>query len=60
MQALSLGPVSDEFEGAELGDDRLGSRLVRIVRPLERDPASGFPRAMGSDADLEGFHRFIM
>ncbi|MFZ5897532.1 MAG: IS4 family transposase [Myxococcota bacterium] len=59
MQALSFGPVSDEFEGAELGDDRLGSRLVRIVRALERDPASGFPRAMGSDADLEGFYRFI-
>jgi hypothetical protein len=59
MQALRLGPVSEEFDGAELGDDRLGSRLLRIARALESDPAGGFPRAMRSDAELEGLYRFV-
>jgi len=59
MQALGVGPVGDEFDGAELGDDRLGSRLLRIAQALESDPAGGFPRAMRSDAALEGLYRFI-
>ncbi|HEY8944684.1 MAG TPA: IS4 family transposase [Polyangiaceae bacterium] len=59
MAALGLGPVRNEFEGAELGDERLGSRLVRIAQALESDPAGGFPRAMRSDAELEGLYRFI-
>jgi len=59
MQALGLGPVGDEFDGAELGDDRLGSRLLRIAQALESDPAGGFPKAMRSDAALEGLYRFI-
>jgi len=59
MQALGLGPVNHEFDGAELGDDRLGSRLLRIAQALDGDPASGFPRAMRSDAELEGLYRFI-
>jgi hypothetical protein len=59
MQALGLSPVSEEFEGAALGDDRLGCRLVRIAQALARDPASGFPRAMASEAELDGLYRFI-
>ena len=59
MQALGLGPVGDEFVGAELRDERLGSRLVRIASALESDPARGFPKAMRSDAELEGLYRFI-
>src|SRR6185369_14112323 len=59
MQALGLGPVVEEFDGAELGDDRLGSRLLRIAQALDSDPAGGFPRAMRSDAELEGLYRFI-
>jgi hypothetical protein len=59
MQALGLGPVSGEFDGAELGDERLGSRLIRIAQALGSDPASGFPKAMRSDAALEGLYRFI-
>ncbi len=59
MQALGLGPIKEEFDGAELGDERLGSRLVRIAQALEGDPARGFPKAMRSDAELEGLYRFI-
>jgi hypothetical protein len=59
MQSLALGPVSSEFDGAELGDDRLGKRLICIAQALESDPAGGFPRAMKSEAELEGLYRFI-
>ena len=59
MQALGLGPVSEEFEDAELGDDRLGSRLLRIAQALAMRPELGFPRAMRSEAELEGLYRFI-
>jgi hypothetical protein len=53
------GSVVDEFVGAELGDQRRSKRLSQIVPLLERAPAAGFPHALGSDADLEGFYRFI-
>lgn len=59
MQAFRLGSVVEEFEGADLGDARLGSRLIRIAEALSRDPACGFPRAMRSEAELEGLYRFI-
>lgn len=59
MQSLAMGPVSTEFDGADLGDDRLGRRLICIARALESDPAGGFPRAMKSEAELEGLYRFI-
>lgn len=51
--------IEAEFVGAGLGDARLDRRLLRIARSLEGDPAGGFPRAMGSEAELEGFYRFI-
>src|ERR1051325_5211772 len=58
-RTLKLGAVADEFEGADLGDHRRGERLKTIAGLLEREPAKGFPRSMGSDAALEGFYRFI-
>lgn len=54
-----IEPLSKDFEGALLGDARRSARLLQIVEALERDPASGFPRALGSAAELEGFYRFI-
>lgn len=53
------GTVAMEFEGAALGDRRRTERLTEIARVLEVDPARSFPRAMASDAALEGFYRFI-
>lgn len=54
-----LGTVASEFDGAELGDPRRSNRLQLIVNTLDGEPAKGFPRAMGTDAALEGFYRFI-
>jgi Transposase DNA-binding/Transposase DDE domain len=52
-------PVVGEFVGADLGDARLGSRLGAIVTRLAAAPDVGFPQALASGADLEGFYRFI-
>lgn len=54
-----IGTLAKEFEGALLGDARRSARLLRIVETLERDPSSGFPQALESAAELEGFYRFI-
>ena len=58
MQARSQR-LSGDFEGALLGDTRRSARLIQIVEALERDPSSGFPQALESAAELEGFYRFI-
>lgn len=54
-----VGTAAEEFVGAELGDLRREGRLQAIVGLLESEPAKAFPRAMGSDAALEAFYRFI-
>jgi hypothetical protein len=54
-----MSRCAEEFAGASLGDARREQRLERIVGSLETDPAAGFPRLLGSDAELEGFYRFI-
>jgi hypothetical protein len=51
--------VSGEFANAELGDERRVKRLLEIVGALDASPSAGFPRALGSEAELEGFYRFI-
>jgi IS4 transposase len=58
-RAQSLPRVTLEFEGASLGDARRSARLLEIADALDRDPRSGFPQAMGSEAELEAFYRFI-
>lgn len=54
-----VGRAVNEFDGVELGDPRRANRLQLIVNTLEAEPARSFPRAMGTDAALEGFYRFI-
>ena len=56
---IALKSVAGEFAGADLGDGRRSKRLKTISGLLEREPQKGFPRAMGSDAALEGLYRFI-
>lgn len=51
--------VRAEFKNAQLGDARLTARLVDIAGALAGRPAESFPRAMGSEAELEGFYRFV-
>jgi hypothetical protein len=54
-----VGTAAEEFAGADLGDRRREERLEAIVGLLDTEPAKSFPRAMGSDATLEAFYRFI-
>jgi hypothetical protein len=51
--------VVSEFAAADLGDPRRGRRLATIAARLEAKPAAPFPRALATEADLEGFYRFV-
>jgi len=51
--------VVREFAGVDLGDARRAKRLRRIVTQLDQQPATPFPQALLSEADLEGFYRFV-
>ena len=42
-----------------MGDERRAARLLKVAAAVGRDPKASFPRAMGSDAELEAFYRFI-
>lgn len=59
MKAAKLSAIGREFEGATLGDERRSARLIKVAGAPSRDPSASFPRAMGSDAELEAFYRFI-
>jgi len=54
-----IGELKNDFKDAELGDARRTARLVRVVEAIAEDPGSGFPGALGSSAELEGFYRFV-
>jgi hypothetical protein len=51
--------VVDEFAGAELDDPRRSRRLASIASKLMAAPDVGFPEALATEADLEGFYRFL-
>ena len=57
--ATAAETITAEFDGARLGDARLTTRLTQIAQAISVDPSAGFPLLMGSDADLEGFYRFV-
>lgn len=51
--------IGEEYADADLGDKRRSDRLVTIAEALHREPSKGFPRALGSTAELEAFYRFV-
>jgi hypothetical protein len=51
--------IRGEYEGADLGDERLEHRLVRLAEQLARAPATSFPKAATSDSELEATYRFL-
>ena len=59
MSTAKLTAIEKEFDGVRLGDERRHSRLLKVAGSIWRDPSASFPRAMGSDAELEAFYRFI-
>src|SRR5690348_4636264 len=59
QKADQYSPLSIEFAAVDLGDARLDLRLWRILDAIAEKPSASFPESMGSDAELEGFYRFI-
>ena len=57
--ARAFPSPSTEFEGADLGDERLNRRLSRLADCFAVAPAASFPRLTSSDSDLEGVYRFL-
>lgn len=51
--------VAEDAEDVELGDSRLNFRVRRLVKRIAADPAKSFPEALATDAELEGFYRFL-
>lgn len=51
--------VEHEFGGAELGDVRRVSRLVRLARAAAQRPNASIPNIVGSEAELEGAYRLL-
>jgi IS4 transposase len=51
--------ISSEFESAELGDDRLRQRLVKIAHMVQRAPSQSFPRLAATESELEAVYRFF-
>ncbi len=59
MKPTEIPTPSSELAQLELGDSRLNRRGVAIAEMLAVDPSASFPNAMGDEAALEGFYRFI-
>ena len=51
--------LSTELSGVDLCDSRNNQRLWQIVEQIAARPSATFPEAMGDEAGLEGFYRFI-
>lgn len=55
----ALPSLSEEFEGAELGDARRTRRLVEMARMAAKAPGLSFPKMARSEAELEAVYRFF-
>ncbi|HEY5275440.1 MAG TPA: IS4 family transposase [Coriobacteriia bacterium] len=56
---VALPRLSEEFQGAELGDSRRTRRLSQMVQMAERAPGLSFPKMARSEAELEAVYRFF-
>lgn len=55
---MERNDATAEFVGAELGDERLSKRLVKLATRAVRKPDASFPKAL-TEAELEGAYRFF-
>jgi Transposase DNA-binding len=55
----AIAGIEGEYEGAELGDLRLGRRLVRLASGVAAAPESSFPKRAESDSQMEATYRFL-
>ncbi len=56
---LRLRPLSEEFVGAQLGDERLNRRLDRLADQLAERATESFPKALSDESQLEAAYRFF-
>jgi hypothetical protein len=59
LKEVPVRSAVDELEGMDLGDARLEARVRRIAAALEKDPAAGFPAAVGTVAEREAIYRLL-
>src|ERR1044072_267529 len=59
MMTTARERVLGELASIDAGDGRLRERAQQIGERILEKPGSSFPRAMSTDAELEGFYRFI-
>ncbi len=57
--SLTVPSVANEFERAQLGDARRVRRLQMVMQRLCANPRLGFPQALGTEAETEGFYRLL-
>ncbi len=51
--------VVNEISAVDLGDSRLNFRARHVGARLGQSPGLSFPAALATDAELEGFYRFL-
>ena len=56
---ITSNRLSSEITGNRFGDPRLTRRLRSVLDSLAERPNLGLPRAMASEAALEGVYRFL-
>jgi hypothetical protein len=56
---LGLRPLSEEFAGAQFGDERLKRRLERLSDQLAERATESFPKALADESQLEAAYRFF-
>jgi hypothetical protein len=59
MTSARIPAASEEFAAADLGDERLRRRLMRIADAAATSPGAGFPTMTQSESELEGVYRFL-
>lgn len=57
--SLELSSLTDEMAAADFGDVRLTRRMCEVVEALAARPTESLPKALRSEAALEGAYRFF-
>jgi hypothetical protein len=56
---LRIDEVKQEFAGVELGDQRLATRLQKMLEAIVANPDRSLPKALGSEKELTGAYRLL-
>ena len=59
MENLNTFTASNELSKADLGDERLNHRLVKLAESISRRPRESFPDIANSTSELEATYRFF-